>query len=137
MTPLERLAKSERAAASARLLLETADADGAANRAYHAMLDMALVVLHARGSVSLPRTHESVKAAFGLACRDEPTLGRDTGRLFARALEARLAADYGVSTPLDVAALIVSDMTTMRARCIAFLRERIPDQVDGAGTTDS
>jgi len=45
MTARELMAKAERAAASAKLLLEAGDADGACNRAYYAMVDADWVAL--------------------------------------------------------------------------------------------
>ena len=41
LTPAALLAKAERACASARVLLELNDTDGACNRAYYAMFDAA------------------------------------------------------------------------------------------------
>jgi uncharacterized protein (UPF0332 family) len=51
------LDKADRALASARLLLEADDGDGAANRAYYAMFDAASAALLWAGSTqSLPKT---------------------------------------------------------------------------------
>lgn len=49
-TGRELMAKAERAAASAKLLLEVGDADGACNRAYYAMYDAARAALLAAGA---------------------------------------------------------------------------------------
>jgi len=54
------LAKAIRAAASAKVLLDTGDADGACNRAYYAMYDAARAALLASGSPVEPeiaKTH--------------------------------------------------------------------------------
>lgn len=45
MKPCEMMDKAERAEASARLLLDSGDTDGASNRAYYAMFDAARAVL--------------------------------------------------------------------------------------------
>lgn len=63
MTALELMAKAEQALRSARVLLDSGDADGACNRAYYAMFDADRAVLHARG-VSGGKTHRGVLNAF-------------------------------------------------------------------------
>ena len=45
MTPQELMAKADRALASAKLLLDSGDVDGACNRAYYAMFDAARAAL--------------------------------------------------------------------------------------------
>jgi uncharacterized protein (UPF0332 family) len=59
MTARELMAKAERAAESAKLLLEAGDADGACNRAYYAMHNAARAALLAAGPVanSVSTTH--------------------------------------------------------------------------------
>lgn len=55
-TAREFMAKAERAAESAKLLLEAGDADGACNRAYYAMYDAARAALLAAGARWRPRS---------------------------------------------------------------------------------
>ena len=50
MTPHELIGKAMQAAASARLLLASGDADGACNRAYYAMFDAARAAILASGA---------------------------------------------------------------------------------------
>jgi hypothetical protein len=50
---MAKAAKSNKAAASAKVLLDTGDADGACNRAYYAMLDQARAVLLVSSCISL------------------------------------------------------------------------------------
>lgn len=45
MKPQELIAKANRALASAKLLLDSGDVDGACNRAYYAMFDAARAAL--------------------------------------------------------------------------------------------
>ena len=47
MKAADLMAKASQAAASARLLLDTGDADGACNRAYYAMFDAARAAMQA------------------------------------------------------------------------------------------
>ena len=56
MSAEELMAKAFRAAASARLLLEAGDTDGACNRAYYAMFDAARAALLASGASSRRRS---------------------------------------------------------------------------------
>jgi uncharacterized protein (UPF0332 family) len=61
------LAKANRAAASAKILLEIGDAEGACNRAYYAMYDAARAALLVSGSPVGPeiaRTHNGLISAF-------------------------------------------------------------------------
>ena len=57
------MAKALPACASAKVLLETGDADGASNRAYYAMFDAARAALLA-SSFEVGKTHRSVLNAF-------------------------------------------------------------------------
>jgi uncharacterized protein (UPF0332 family) len=53
------MAKAAQAALSAKVLLDTADADGACNRAYYAMFDAARAALLASGA-EVGKTHKGV-----------------------------------------------------------------------------
>jgi uncharacterized protein (UPF0332 family) len=94
LTPAVLMAKAVRAGASARVLLDLDDVDGACNRAYYAMFDAARAALLTSGARVPPhgiKTHGGLIAAFGLQ-----------GRLLKRAEEVRLVADYtGDSVELD------------------------------------
>jgi uncharacterized protein (UPF0332 family) len=61
--------KANRAAASARLLLDAGDVDGACNRAYYAMFDAARAALIQSGAPVVPevaKTHGGLISAFSL-----------------------------------------------------------------------
>lgn len=61
--------KASRAVASAKLLLESGDVDGACNRAYYAMFDAAKAALLWSGApveTSVARTHSGLISAFSL-----------------------------------------------------------------------
>lgn len=57
------MAKAAQAAASARVLLDTGDADGACNRAYYALFDAARAALLASGH-DVGKTHKGVLNVF-------------------------------------------------------------------------
>ena len=56
LTPIDLIAKAERACASAIALLKLGDVDGASNRAYYAMFDAARAAIH-RGTLSAFSEH--------------------------------------------------------------------------------
>lgn len=63
------MSKAMRACASARVLLDLGDVDGACNRAYYAMFDAAraaLLATEAPVETHLGKTHSGLIAAFGL-----------------------------------------------------------------------
>ena len=65
MTAQDLMAKALQAVASANVLLNAGDADGACNRAYYAMFDAARAALLASGH-EVGRTHRGVLTAFSL-----------------------------------------------------------------------
>ncbi|WP_338911880.1 HEPN domain-containing protein [Mycetohabitans rhizoxinica] len=97
LTPIALMAKAKRAYASARVLLDLGDVDGAVNRAYYAMFDAARAALLASGAPVEPdvsRTHSGLIGAFGNYLVKNGPVSKDMGRLLNRAEEIRLVADY-------------------------------------------
>ncbi|NBW79947.1 MAG: HEPN domain-containing protein [Betaproteobacteria bacterium] len=95
------MAKAAQAVASARVLLETNDADGAANRAYYAMFDAAQAALLRSGvpaAYALGKTHRGVINAFSAYLVKEGPVSKELGRQLKRAEEVRLVADYNGET---------------------------------------
>lgn len=91
------MAKAVRACASARLLLDAGDVDGACSRAYYAMFDAARAALLVSGAPvghEVARTHRGLINAFGLYLVKSGPIPREVGRLINRAEEVRLVADY-------------------------------------------
>ncbi|WP_338035941.1 HEPN domain-containing protein [Halochromatium roseum] len=89
--------KAAQAVASARLLLESGDVDGACNRAYYAMFDAARAALLAADTGLPPhigKTHQGLINAFSLHLIKPGILPKELGRQLKRAEEARLVADY-------------------------------------------
>lgn len=91
------MSKAVRAVASARLLLDAGDVDGACNRAYYAMFDAAkavLIKLMPGIDPALAKTHSGLISAFSLNLVKTGALPVEMGRALNRAHEIRLIADY-------------------------------------------
>jgi uncharacterized protein (UPF0332 family) len=89
--------KAQKALASARLLLDAGDTDGATNRAYYAMFDAAIAALSWAGAdvgQSHPKTHGGLITSFGQKLVTTGKLQAEFGRAFNRVQELRLTADY-------------------------------------------
>lgn len=97
MNARELMEKAERAAESARLLLEVGDFDGACNRGYYAMFDAAraaLLASHAPVAAEVARSHGGLIAAFSLHLVKTGQVSIELGRALNRAEDIRLIADY-------------------------------------------
>lgn len=86
--------KADQALASACLLLDAGDTDGACNRAYYAMFDAARAALFNHAVPETPKTHNGLIAAFGLTLIKPGRLPKELGRMLNRAEDVRLLADY-------------------------------------------
>lgn len=108
MTPQELMAKAERALASAQLLLDSGDVDGACNRAYYAMFDAAraaLLTVQAPVPSEVARTHSGLISAFSLHLVKRGLVAVEHGRSLNKVEDLRLIADYrGDPVTLDNAA---------------------------------
>jgi uncharacterized protein (UPF0332 family) len=102
------MAKAERALASAQLLLNSGDVDGACNRAYYAMFDAAraaLLTVQAPVPSEVARTHSGLIAAFSLHLVKPGLVAVEHGRSLNKVEDLRLIADYkGDHVTLDNAA---------------------------------
>lgn len=111
MTPAEYIAKAARAAASAKLLLDDGDFEGACNRAYYAMFDAAHAALLWSGAHTNPgetKKHRNLIAAFGKYLVQPGLLPAELGKALNQAERARVLADYtGEDIEPDKAALAV------------------------------
>lgn len=97
MNPLDLMDKASKAAASAKLLLDSGDVDGACNRAYYAMFDAARAALIwsvAAVEPTVAKTHGGLIAAFSLHLVKSGRLPVELGKALNRAAEIRLVADY-------------------------------------------
>lgn len=93
----ELLAKAQRAAISAKVLLDSGDTDGACNRAYYAMHDAAraaLLATDASFEFETVRTHSGLISAFSLRLVKPDLVPVELGKAFNKAEELRLVADY-------------------------------------------
>jgi uncharacterized protein (UPF0332 family) len=89
--------KARKALASARILLDAGDTDGATNRAYYAMFDPAIAALVWAGTdvgQSPPKTHGGLIAIFGQKLVTTGKVPTEFGRALNRVQELRLTADY-------------------------------------------
>jgi uncharacterized protein (UPF0332 family) len=97
MNAQELMAKAHRALASAQMLLQDNDSDGACNRAYYAMFDAARAALIASKAPVPPeiaKTHSGLIAAFSLHLVKPGLFPIELGRAFNRTEDLRLVADY-------------------------------------------
>lgn len=97
MNAEELMAKATQAAASAKVLLDIGDTDGACNRAYYAMFDAARAALLASAAPvadEVARTHNGLIAAFSLHLVKTGRVAVELGKALNKAEELRLVADY-------------------------------------------
>ena len=103
MNVREWMTKAERAATSAKILLNTGDLDGACDRAYYAMFNAARAALIASDSQvqeDVARTHGGLIAAFSLHLVKTGLVPVEYGRALNKVQELRLIADYK-GDPID------------------------------------
>lgn len=109
------MSKAVQAAASAKVLVDTGDADGACNRAYYAMFDAARAALLSSGH-DVGRTHKGVLNAFSEHLVRNGPLPKEMGRLLKQAETRRYVADYeGDPVELTDAWEMVGQATTFVA----------------------
>jgi uncharacterized protein (UPF0332 family) len=99
--------KSHRALRSARIILDDGDFDGAANRAYYGMFNIARAVLLTAGvpEDGLPATHQELVAAFRQYAVQSGQIDRELAGALSRAENLRFQADYkGADTDAKAAA---------------------------------
>lgn len=91
------IAKAIQASISAKMLLDTGDADGACNRAYYAMFDAARAALLVSGAPVEPeiaRTHSGLISAFSLHLVKSGQVSVELGKSINKVEDLRLIADY-------------------------------------------
>lgn len=119
MNARDLMAKAVQAAASANVLLNTGDADGACNRAYYAMFDAARAALLASGH-DVGKTHKGVLNAFSDRLVKNGPLPKEMGRLLKHAETFRYVADHEggpveLSDAKDMAEQAETFVSAMRA----------------------
>lgn len=123
-TAADLMSKAERASASARLLLNIGDTDGACNRAYYAMFDAAraaLIVNEPSLERNFGKTHSGLLNVFSSKLIITGLVPKELGRLLKRAEGVRMVADYKGDTVLmsdaqeivQHAELFVTEMKTL------------------------
>ncbi len=105
--------KAGKALASARILLDADDSDGATNRACYAMFDAAIAALSWAGvgaAQDQPKTHVGLIGSFGLHLVRSGRLPAELGCSLNRVQELRLAGDYTAEpVPLEKAAWAIQE----------------------------
>lgn len=108
------MVKAVQAVASAKVLLDTGDADGASNRAYYAMFDAARAALSVCGYDD-GKTHKGILNAFSDRLVKNGPLPKEMGRLLKHAETFRYVADY------EVDPVKLSDARKMVAQAETFV----------------
>lgn len=130
------LAKATQAVASARVLLELGDEDGACNRAYFAMFDAAQAALLMSGVPApdaLGKTHRGLINTFSAYLVKNGRVNKELGRQLKRAEEIRLVADYnGESVEQADAAELVrqAEVFVSEMQRLFFEDKAAPDTAD-------
>ena len=117
--------KSRDAAASARLLFESSQFDGAVSRAYYAMFDAARAYLKLRHGVDVGRvkTHAGILTLFSKHLADDGW-SPDLARALNRAMAQRKQADYDeLSVERDAAAFVIAEMDRFLAQVLDQLEQ--------------
>lgn len=133
MNAAELLHKAERALASARVLLDLGDVDGACNRAYYAMFDAARAALLAANAPTAPevaKTHGGLIAAFSLHLVKSGRVPVEFGKALNRVADIRLVADY---TGDEVDGEAASWAVDQAERFVAEIRRVFPLTSTGEG----
>ncbi len=118
------IAKAVQAVASAKVLLDIGDVDGACNRSYYGMFDAARAALCASG-YETGKTHKGVLNAFSEHLIKNGPLPKEMGRLLKHAETFRYVADYeGDKVELsDAQAMVVQAEIFVAAMRAEFMLE--------------
>jgi uncharacterized protein (UPF0332 family) len=120
----DHLERARQAAASASLLLEQGDAEGAANRAYYAAFHAARAILAGLAQVDVHaiKTHNGVKRLFEEYVGGRKLMDREIARLLRDIESTRIAADYGtVAVEAAEAAAAIQEAHTFIDACASLL----------------
>jgi uncharacterized protein (UPF0332 family) len=117
--------KAAKALASAWVLLDAGDSDGATNRAYYAMFDAAIAAIAWAGIGTAQehhKTHGGVIGSFGMHLVQTGRLPAELGRSLNRVHELRLTGDY-LAEPvlLEKARRAVQEADTFAAAVLQLL----------------
>jgi uncharacterized protein (UPF0332 family) len=97
--------KADTAAASARILFDAGDYDGAVNRAYYAMFTAARAALAIIDpELARSKKHSTIIGRFGLHFVKNGKIEMQHARHFSVALDMRLMADYSTSSVFEAEA---------------------------------
>jgi uncharacterized protein (UPF0332 family) len=119
-------AKAQVASQSARLLIESGDADGAVNRAYYAVFGAARAALATvRSSLAFSKRHGTIYRRFGKHLVQERGFDPSLGRTFlSKQRKARQDADYEEGRVDEtVARAVIGDMDRFHAAVAPLLNK--------------
>ena len=122
LTPAALMGKAEMACASARILLDLGDVDGACNRAYYAMFDAARAALlssDAPARAGVGKTRSGLVNAFSHHLIKNGPVSKELGRLLKHAETFRYVADYETAS---VELVDAKQMVELAAVFVATLR---------------
>ncbi len=128
-TPVALIEKAKRACASAQVLLDSGDTDGACNRAYYAMFDAARAALLASNAPVKPdigKTHRGLINVFSEHLVKNGRVPKELGQRLKQAQVFRCVADYeGGSVELSDAQEMVRQADTfIYTLCTEFMPEK-------------
>lgn len=132
MTAKDLMAKVMQAVASAKLLLDAGDADGACNRAYYAMFDAARAVMSVSGA-DVGKTHRGLINAFSERLVKNGPLPKEMGRFLKQAETIRYVADYEENAVQlsDAQPIVAQAETFVTAMYSVFMTENAKDADSG------
>jgi uncharacterized protein (UPF0332 family) len=93
MSEIDHLKRAETSFASAKLLLDNADYNGAVDRAYYAMHSAALHLFTDQG-ITIPKTHHGTHTLFHQYFVQNGRIAKERGADLSIVENTRLAADY-------------------------------------------
>ena len=134
MSPDDYDLKAARALASARLLQDSGDTEGACNRAYYAMFDAAHAALLRSGAhvnSSETKTHRGLIGAFGKYLVKSGLMAPELGRSLNAVENTRLLADYsGNEISSDEASWVVEQAASFLDKLTEVLLEKATLAID-------
>jgi uncharacterized protein (UPF0332 family) len=115
------IVRARQALQTAQANLAAGDSVGASSRAYYGAFDAVRAVLSSRGLADIERirTHRGISHVFKVTVVDAGLMKPEVAKVFPRALELRLGADYGADTDLDPHAVrkVLSDAVLFVEAC--------------------
>jgi uncharacterized protein (UPF0332 family) len=129
LNPAELIVRARRSAASATVLFDVGDLNGACNRSYYAMFDAARAALLASGEPlksELIKTHSGLIAAFSLHLVKPGRIPMQYGKSLRQADQIRLLADYSDEDVDSKTAVSAIEQANHFVEAVANYLENLP-----------